>query len=277
MTLDNILTTIISDYNLSLKDLQAKIEEYNNVIKIVLPIPLVESERKLLFDKMAPAIGDKKLEFVYKPVARKVSSGIKGKSNILQVLAVGSGKGGVGKSSVSVNIAAALAADGVKVGLLDADVYGPNVPHFLGIDNPKVQVSEDGKSWLPVQSYGVKTMSVGYLVDWSSPAPWRGPMASKVFEQMFNQTMWGELDLLIIDLPPGTGDMAMSAASKMPVNASLVVTTAQDVALLDSQKAVSFFKQMKIPTLGIVENMSFFQCPSCHHLAISLVMVVGRG
>ena len=95
------------------------------------------------------------------------------------------------------NIAAALAADGVKVGLLDADVYGPNVPHFLGIDNPKVQVSEDGKSWLPVQSYGVKTMSVGYLVDWSSPAPWRGPMASKVFEQMFNQTMW-ELDLLIL-------------------------------------------------------------------------------
>ena len=189
MTLDNILTTIISDYNLSLKDLQAKIEEYNNVIKIVLPIPLVESERKLLFDKMAPAIGDKKLEFVYKPVARKVSSGIKGKSNILQVLAVGSGKGGVGKSSVSVNIAAALAADVVKVGLLDADVYGPNVPHFLGIDNPKVQVSEDGKSWLPVQSYGVKTMSVGYLVDWSSPAPWRGPMVCKGFEQMFNQTM----------------------------------------------------------------------------------------
>ena len=178
------------------------------------------------------------------------------------IIAVASGKGGVGKSTFAVNFAIALKTMGLKVGLLDADIYGPSIPRMMGIhDKPK---ANENKKLNPLINYDVKCMSIGFLIDVDTPAIWRGPMVMKALEQMYNGVEWGKLDYLIIDLPPGTGDAQLSLAQNSKLTGSLVISTPQDVALIDARKAINMFKKVNIPVLGVIENMSYFICDSCN-------------
>jgi len=183
---------------------------------------------------------------------------------VKKIVAVSSGKGGVGKSTVSVNLAAGLAALGLNIGLLDADLYGPSAPLMMGIPGP-VPISADQKM-IPIEKYGVKVMSFGFMSDPYHPVIWRGPMIAKALEQLFYQTEWGELDFLVIDLPPGTGDVQLTMIESLPLHGGIIVSTPQAVALLDAHKGLSMFEKLKVPVLGLVENMSHFQCSSCGHL-----------
>jgi ATP-binding protein involved in chromosome partitioning len=177
------------------------------------------------------------------------------------VVAVASGKGGVGKSTTSVNLALALARLGQRVGLLDADIYGPSQPRMLGIaGRPR---SPDGKKLLPMENYGVRVMSMGFLVDEDAPMIWRGPMVQSAIQQMLGDVEWGELDFLVVDLPPGTGDAQLTMAQRVPLAGALIVSTPQDIALLDARKALNMFRKVDVPVLGILENMSYFVCPHC--------------
>ena len=185
---------------------------------------------------------------------------------VKNVIAVASGKGGVGKSTTSINLAAALSLEGARVGILDADVYGPSLPTLLGTKNAQPE-SPDNKHIYPIISNNIQTMSMGYLVEEDSASIWRGPMASKAFQQLYNETLWDELDYLIIDMPPGTGDIQLTLAQSMPVTAAVVVTTPQDLALADAIKGISMFNQVDINVLGIVENMSYHVCTECGHKA----------
>ena len=182
---------------------------------------------------------------------------IPGVSNII---AVASGKGGVGKSTVAVNLAVALAQTGAKVGLLDADIYGPSIPIMMGLHE---QPTSDGKKLFPIERHGVKLMSIGFLVPQDTAVIWRGPMVMRAVEQLLCEVDWGELDYLIVDLPPGTGDAQLTLAQKVTVTGAVIVTTPQDVALVDAAKGVNMFQEVKVPILGIVENMSYFVCPHC--------------
>ena len=176
------------------------------------------------------------------------------------IIAVGAGKGGVGKTTVSVNLAVALARSGSQVGIIDADVYGPNVPMMLGISS---QLESDGKKIVPAEKYGVRVVSMGFLTDEKAPIIWRGPMLHGVVRQFFQDVRWGELDYLVVDMPPGTGDVALSLSQTVPVAGAVVVTTPQNVSLADSRRAVAMYKKLNIPTLGIIENMSYYVCPGC--------------
>lgn len=182
--------------------------------------------------------------------------------NVKNVIAVGSGKGGVGKSTVAANLAAALAASGASAGLLDADVYGPSVPALMGVHE---SIRAENKRLLPNQSHGVKLMSLGFMTEDNRPIIWRGPMVGQAVRQMLNDVEWGELDYLIVDLPPGTGDAPLTLIQSIPLSGVVVVTTPQDVALGIATKALSMFRNLNVPVLGIVENMSFFACPNCGH------------
>ncbi|MEM7208707.1 MAG: iron-sulfur cluster carrier protein ApbC [Pseudomonadota bacterium] len=198
-----------------------------------------------------------------KITARSVQKNVKRMSNVKNIIAVASGKGGVGKSTTSVNLALALIAEGAIVGLLDADIYGPSQPRMLGISgNPE---SEDGKSLEPMESHGVQAMSIGFLIDEETPMIWRGPMVTQALEQLLNDTKWRDLDYLIIDLPPGTGDTQLTLAQKIPVSGAVIVTTPQDIALLDARKGLKMFEKVEVPILGIVENMSTHICSQCGH------------
>lgn len=182
-----------------------------------------------------------------------------------RILAVGSGKGGVGKSTVSSNLAVALAKQGRKVGLLDADIYGPSQPRMMGVN--KRPASPDGKTILPLHAHGVTVMSLGFMLEEDKPVVWRGPMLMGALQQMLTQVQWGELDVLIVDLPPGTGDVQLTLCQKTELTGAIVVSTPQDVALLDARKALGMFDQLKTPVLGLIENMSLFHCPKCGHEA----------
>jgi ATP-binding protein involved in chromosome partitioning len=180
---------------------------------------------------------------------------------VRNTIAVGSGKGGVGKSTVAVNLALSLAREGARVGLLDADVYGPNVPLMMG-SNAKPQPTEDGKI-TPIEAYGIKLISMGFFIDADSPVIWRGPMLSKLLTQFMYDVQWGELDYLVMDMPPGTGDIQLTTAQSVPLTGAVIVSTPQDVALMDAGKALMMFKKLNVPVLGMVENMSTFVCPHC--------------
>lgn len=208
-------------------------------------------------------ISDVKVEFGSKVHSHTVQDGVSPISGIKNMIAVGSGKGGVGKSTVSVNLALALSAEGARVGILDADIYGPSQPRMLGVTG-KAQ-SKDGKMMQPVYSYHIQAMSIGFLIDEESPMIWRGPMVTQALEQLLKQTAWDELDYLIIDLPPGTGDTQLTLAQRVPVSGAVIVTTPQDIALLDARKAYRMFEKVKIEVLGIVENMSVHICSQCGH------------
>ena len=197
-------------------------------------------------------------KIIGREITQKDVSPIDGVRNMI---AVASGKGGVGKSTVSVNLALALAAEGSRVGILDADIYGPSQPRMLGIGGqPK---SPDGKSLEPMISHQLQAMSIGFLIDEDTAMIWRGPMVTGALEQLLNDTLWDDLDYLVIDLPPGTGDIQLTLAQKVPVSGALIVTTPQDIALLDAKKAVKMFEKVRIPVLGIVENMSTHICSNC--------------
>ena len=183
---------------------------------------------------------------------------------VKNVIAVGAGKGGVGKTTVAVNLALALAKCGSRVGLLDGDIYGPNVPMMLGI---KTQLTTDGKQIVPAEKYGVQVISIGFLTQDDAPIIWRGPMLHGAIQQFFREVAWKDLDYLIVDMPPGTGDVALSLSQTVPVVGSIVVTTPQQVSLADSRRAVRMYQKLNIPTIGVVENMSYFTCTNCHHEA----------
>jgi ATP-binding protein involved in chromosome partitioning len=182
---------------------------------------------------------------------------------VKNVIAVGAGKGGVGKTTMAVNLALALAKCGGRVGILDGDVYGPNVPIMFGLT--ATQLTTDGKQIVPAEKYGVQIVSIGFLTNDDAPIIWRGPMLHGAIQQFFRDVAWKDLDYLIVDMPPGTGDVALSLSQTVPVVGSIVVTTPQKVSLADSRRAVRMYEKLNIPTIGIVENMSFFDCPNCHH------------
>lgn len=192
-----------------------------------------------------------------------VQSGLKPLPQVKNIIAVASGKGGVGKSTTAVNLALALAAEDARVGILDADIYGPNQPQMLGAHGKPE--SKDGKSLEPIVRHGIQSMSIGYLVDQDTPMAWRGPMATTALQQLINDTRWDNLDYLIIDMPPGTGDIQLTLAQKIPVSGAVIVTTPQDIALLDARKGIAMFQKVNVPVLGVVENMSIHICSQCGH------------
>jgi ATP-binding protein involved in chromosome partitioning len=198
-----------------------------------------------------------------KIAAHKVQKGVKHIENIKNIIAVASGKGGVGKSTTAVNLALALSAEGAKVGILDADIYGPSQPRMLGVSGKPE--SKDGKSLEPMNSYHLKAMSIGFLVDEETPMIWRGPMVTQALQQLLNDTNWDDLDYLVVDLPPGTGDTQLTLAQQVPVSGAVIVTTPQDIALLDARKGFKMFEKVEVPVLGIVENMSIHICSECGH------------
>ncbi len=181
--------------------------------------------------------------------------------NVRNVIAVASGKGGVGKSTVAVNLALALAAEGARAGILDADIYGPSQPRMLGTQQKPS--SPDGTHMHPIEAHGLQAMSIGFLIDEDQPMIWRGPMATQALMQLLNETRWKDLDYLVVDLPPGTGDIQLTMSQRIPVAGAIVVTTPQDIALIDAKKGLQMFNRVQVPVLGVVENMSFFLCPHC--------------
>ncbi len=196
-------------------------------------------------------------------VAHAVQGGLKPLPGIKNIIAVASGKGGVGKSTVAANLALALAAEGARVGVLDADIYGPSQPRMLGVSGQPE--SRDGKSLEPMSNYGLQIMSIGFLIDEEQPMVWRGPMVTQALTQLLNDTRWRDLDYLVVDLPPGTGDIQLTLAQKVPVTGAVIVTTPQDIALLDARKGLKMFEKVNVPVLGIVENMSTHICSHCGH------------
>lgn len=191
----------------------------------------------------------------------------RGFGRVRHIVAVASGKGGVGKSTTAVNLALALDKEGAKVGLLDADIYGPSQGMMLGVPQDRRPEMKDGQTISPIKAHGLKTMSMSYMVTERTPMVWRGPMVSSALQQMLTQTDWGDLDYLVVDMPPGTGDIQLTLSQKVPVSGAVIVTTPQDIALLDARKGIEMFRKVNIEVLGIVENMSFYCCPNCGHQA----------
>ena len=203
------------------------------------------------------------LDFEWSVQSHAVQQHLKPLLGIKNIIAVASGKGGVGKSTTSVNIALALAKEGAAVGLLDADIYGPSIPSMLGLSGQKPE-SPDGKSIEPLQAHGLKCMSIGFLVGEDQPMVWRGPMVTQALTQLLNETNWGELDYLIVDMPPGTGDLQLTLSQRVPLSGAAIVTTPQNIALLDAKKGLQMFRKVNVKILGIVENMAAFICPHCN-------------
>lgn len=229
---------------------------------IALAAPAIEAQIKsALTDVNVPVTVDVHAQIESHVVQRNLPL-LKGVKNLI---AVASGKGGVGKSSTAVNLALALARHGARVGLLDADIYGPSIPQMLGIGGQQPH-SPDGKHIEALRAHGIALMSIGFLVDAESPMVWRGPMVTSALEQLLRDTLWGELDYLVVDMPPGTGDIQLTLAQKVPVTGSVIVTTPQDIALLDARKGIRMFEKVGVPILGIVENMSVHICSNCGHV-----------
>jgi ATP-binding protein involved in chromosome partitioning len=197
--------------------------------------------------------------------AHSVQKMLKPLAGIKNIVAVASGKGGVGKSTVAVNLALAWAAQGARVGLLDADIYGPSQPLMLGLEGQR-PTSPDNKTLTPLQAHGVTAMSIGFLVDAEQPMVWRGPMVTQALTQLLSETSWGELDYLVVDMPPGTGDIQLTLSQRVPVSGAVIVTTPQDIALADARKGLKMFEKVAVPVLGIIENMSLHVCTSCGHV-----------
>jgi len=223
----------------------------------------IEAIRKLVIDKLKslPGAGNVSANVYQKIVAHTAQRGVKLVPGVKNIVAVASGKGGVGKSTTAVNLALALVAEGARVGILDADIYGPSQPQMLGISGRPE--SADGKSLEPMEAHGVQAMSIGFLIDPEQPMVWRGPMVTQALTQLLGDTRWQDLDYLIVDMPPGTGDIQLTLAQQVPVTGAVIVTTPQDIALLDARKGLKMFEKVGIPILGIVENMSIHICSKC--------------
>jgi len=230
------------------------------VADIMLPFPC-QSELQVLANQVTQAINK---PFVFRMTLTVNAVRAHNVANVKNIVAISSGKGGVGKSTTTVNLAKALQAEGAKVGILDADIYGPSIPTMLDLAGQR-PTSEDGKRMKPLFQGELAAMSIGFLVDDAQAMVWRGPMASGAFSQLLNDTDWPELDYLLIDMPPGTGDIQLTLAQKVPVAGSVIVTTPQDIALADAQKGIAMFEKVKVPVLGVIENMSYHLCENCGH------------
>ena len=213
--------------------------------------------------RAVPGVENVSANLATRVVAHAVQRGVQLLPRVKNIVAVASGKGGVGKSTTAVNLALALAAEGAAVGILDADIYGPSQPMMMGIEGRPE--SSDGKTMEPLENYGVQVMSIGFLVDAGDPMIWRGPMATQALEQLLRQTNWGDLDYLIVDMPPGTGDIQLTLSQRVPLTGAVIVTTPQDIALLDAKKGLKMFEKVGVPILGIVENMAVHVCSNCGH------------
>jgi ATP-binding protein involved in chromosome partitioning len=222
----------------------------------------VQSVTAVLTSHQGAAHQDAHAGHDHKPAARQAQPAPQGIPGVGQIIAVASGKGGVGKSTVAVNLALGLARLGLKVGLLDADIYGPSVPRLLDI---KHKPDSDGRKLKPIEKYGLKTMSIGFLVKEDEAMIWRGPMVQSALTQMVNDVLWAPLDVLVLDMPPGTGDAQLTIAQRVPLKGAVIVSTPQDIALIDAKKGIAMFRKTQVPILGIVENMSVFICPDCGH------------
>ena len=237
-------------------------------VKIVLGFPakgiqqtVAEALQALI--AAVPGVSRAAVEVSWEIKAHSVQKSLKPIDNVKNIIAVASGKGGVGKSTTAVNLALALVAEGARVGILDADIYGPSQPRMLGITGKPE--SKDGHSLEPMEAYHLQAMSIGFLIDEETPMIWRGPMVTQALEQLLNDTNWADLDYLVIDLPPGTGDTQLTLAQKVPVSGAVIVTTPQDIALLDARKGLKMFQKVEVPVLGIVENMSIHICSQGGH------------
>ncbi|MDB5810687.1 MAG: Fe-S-binding ATPase [Betaproteobacteria bacterium] len=245
-----------------------KIDGANVSLDILLGYPAktqIEPIRKQVTAKLKtiPGIGSVTANVAMKIVSHAVQRGVKLIPGVKNIIAVASGKGGVGKSTTAVNLALALAAEGVSVGVLDADIYGPSQPTMLGITGrPETR---DGKRLEPMEGHGIQAMSIGFLIDVETPMVWRGPMVTQALEQLLNETNWRDVDYLVVDLPPGTGDIQLTLAQRVPVTGAVIVTTPQDIALMDARKGLKMFEKVNIPILGVVENMSLHICSKCGH------------
>jgi ATP-binding protein involved in chromosome partitioning len=211
-----------------------------------------------------PGVANVSVNITTKIVSHAVQRGVQLLPKVKNIIAVASGKGGVGKSTTSVNLALALAAEGASVGILDADIYGPSQPMMLGVSGRPE--SADGQTMEAMENYGVQVMSIGFLIDEDQAMIWRGPMATQALEQLLRQTNWRELDYLIVDMPPGTGDIALTLSQRVPLTGAIIVTTPQDIALLDAKKGLKMFEKVGVPILGIVENMAVHVCSNCGHV-----------
>jgi ATP-binding protein involved in chromosome partitioning len=222
--------------------------------------------RKALVDaaKTVADVGNVSVQITSKVMAHAVQRGVQLLPGVKNIVAVASGKGGVGKSTTAVNLALALAAEGASVGILDADIYGPSIPMMMGIDGRPE--TADGKTMEPMENYGLQVMSIGFLVAKDEAMIWRGPMATQALDQLLRQTHWKELDYLIIDMPPGTGDIQLTLSQRVPMTGAVIVTTPQDIALLDAKKGIKMFEKVGVPILGIVENMAVHVCSNCGHV-----------
>ena len=214
--------------------------------------------------KSVPGVENVSINMTMKIAAHAVQRGVQVMPNVKNIIAVASGKGGVGKSTTAVNLALALSAEGAKVGILDADIYGPSQPMMMGVEGRPE--SADGKTMEPLENYGVQVISIGFLIDRDEAMIWRGPMATQALEQLLRQTNWKDLDYLIVDMPPGTGDIQLTLSQRVPLTGAVIVTTPQDIALLDARKGIKMFEKVGVPILGIVENMAVHVCENCGHV-----------
>jgi ATP-binding protein involved in chromosome partitioning len=239
-------------------------------VGLVLGFPCADYVAELktaLQNHLQPLLGQCRLDLTLRAqiTAHAVQRTLKPLGNVKNIVAVASGKGGVGKSTTAANLALAWAAQGAKVGLLDADIYGPSQPLMMGLSGAK-PVSADGKHLTPLRAHGVEVMSIGFMIDQEQPMAWRGPMVTQALTQLLGETNWGELDYLVVDMPPGTGDIQLTLAQRVPVSGAVIVTTPQDIALLDARKGLKMFEKVEVRVLGVVENMSVHVCSQCGHV-----------
>ena len=250
----------------ALRDLQVNGDQVS--FDVVLGYPaksLIEGLRQQLIEaaRSVPGVGNVSATVRSEVVSHAAQRGVPLLPGVKNIIAVSSGKGGVGKSTTAANLALALATEGARVGLLDADIYGPSQPMMMGISGRPESI--DGQSMEPLENHGVQVMSIGFLVDEGQAMIWRGPMATQALDQLLRQTNWRDLDYLIVDMPPGTGDIQLTLSQRVPITGAVIVTTPQDIALLDAKKGVAMFEKVGVPILGLVENMAVYCCPNCGH------------